>query len=154
MLITVDNEFYHLFSFSLCQPPSEGLKGRTDLDLFVKLEQKWFYLWKIQRSKVCLHHTHLLLDSLGGPTQLLLWEVPYVYLEPILELTLNRSDFVFKRIVTELRLSLLFILDLLVRVVSHYLLFVLLDKCWLQHINPMLSMDFIWVVLKEGFIPV
>lgn len=70
-----------------------------------------------------------MLDSLGGPTQLLLGEVPDVYLEPILKLTPNRSDFVFKRIVTELRLPLLFILNLLVRVVSYYLLFVLLDKC-------------------------
>jgi len=74
---------------------------------------------------------------------LLLLEVAYINLESVLELALDWRDFVLERVVSELRLALPFIVNLLIRVISDYLLFILLNKGWLQHIDPMLSVNLI-----------
>lgn len=59
-----------------------------------------------------------------------------VLLKPVDQLSLNWRDFLLERLV---KLS--------------YLLLVLFDEGWLEHINAVLSVDFVSVVLEKHLVP-
>jgi hypothetical protein len=155
MLIAVNYKFNRLLFFCFCKAPSERLQCRTHLYLFIKLKQERFNFFKVEWCKFRLNYAHLLLNLrlLGRSTQLLLVLIlDNAWLEPVLKLPLNRSHFIFKWIVTKLGLPLSVVISLLVRVVCFDLLFILLDKSWFKHVDAMVSVNLIWVVLKELFV--